>query len=318
MEAGWQLSDDAAAALGQLLAAEPEHGALRLRLIGHYEGFDTDSKAWKRQTEHILLLIRNQPGARVLATPEAEINRWLDTDAYWEARSAWSQHLESMPKNLDVLRNAAEFYKLNASKMPIEVLERAQRLDGSDPEWASELGHLYSLEMDGGRREPDPNAADRALIEFERAYELWGEAHEDRLLEDLAMTALAAGEAGKARAYADAMLSNGTDDWNLCNRIHHGHLTLGTIALAEGIIEEADARLLKAGKTPGPPQLNWFGPNMALAKALLERGQKDVVIRYFDLCSEFWNSERHLKILADWTAHAKASTIPDFRANRVY
>ena len=114
------------------------------------------------------------------------------------------------------------------------------------------------------------------------------------------------------------MLSNDTEGWSLGNRIHHGHLTLGRIALAEGNVEEAKERLLKAGATPGSPQLNSFGPNMALAKDLLERGEPDVVVRYFELCSEFWNSDRAKEKLAEWTEQARAGSIPDFRANLNY
>lgn len=29
---------------------------------------------------------------------------------------------------------------------------------------------------------------------------------------------------------------------------------------------------------------------MALAKELLERGEKDIVLEYFALCAEFWNA----------------------------
>ena len=167
--------------------------------------------------------------------------------------------------------------------------------------------------MGGGRWPLDADAAVLALAQFERAYELLGVARGDSLLRYLAETALGAGQTEKARSYADTMLSNERNDWNLGNRIHHGHLTLGRIALAEGNLEEAKKRLLKAGETPGSPQLNSFGPKMDLAKALLERDEKEVVVRYFELCSEFWNHERAMAKLAEWTELAKADKIPDLR-----
>lgn len=318
VEVGRQLSPEEAAALEHLLGEEPEHQAPRVQLIGYYGEFDRDSEGWKQRIDHIMWLTRNQPEAEVLATPEAEIDRWLEADAYLDASSAWSQHLASMPENLNVLRNAADFHTLGDPKLAIELLERGQRIDGSDPEWASALGQLHILEMGGSRGEPDPNAAARALIQFERAYELLGKADGDHLLEDLAKAAFVAGETKKAREYADAMLSNAAGGWNFGNRIHHGHLTLGRLALAEGNLEEARDRLLKAGQTPGSPQLDTFGPNMALAKDLLERGEKEVVLKYFELCSEFWNSERDLNTLAEWTSLARAGRMPDFGANLVY
>lgn len=318
LQAGRKLSQEAAAALERLLADEPEHQDLRAQLIGYYSGFDRRTEAKERRIEHVMWLIRNQPRAQVLARPEADIFRGLEADAQREASSAWSKHIESAPEDLDVLRNAADFYKQSDRKLAIELLERAQRIDGSDPKWASELGHIHRLEMGGSRAEPDPNAAARALIQYERAYELLGRARGQHLLKYLAKTALAAGETEKARSYADAMLGDDASDWNFGNRVHHGNLTLGRLALAEGNLEEAKDRLLKAGRTAGSPQLNSFGPNMVLARDLLERGETAVVLEYFDLCSKFWNRDRHLEKLAKWTAAVQAGEIPDFGANLLY
>ena len=314
LRAGRELSQEGAVALEQRLADNPGDHTARVQLIVYYFfGRPPNSGARKRRIEHVQWLVRNQPEAEVLSVPPGQIHHRVDADAYSEAWTAWSQHLESMPDNLKVLRNAAGFLMFSDRQRAIELLERAQRIDGSNPLWARELGHLHRLDMGGGGRALDAEAAARALAEFERAYNLRGAARGDSLLRYLAETALAAGQTEKARAYADTMLSNDTKGWNLGNRIHHGHLTLGKIALAEGNLEEAKNRLLKAGETPGSPQLNSFGPKMDLANALLERGEKEVVVRYFELCSEFWNSDRAMAKLANWTELAKAGKIPDLR-----
>jgi hypothetical protein len=47
-----------------------------------------------------------------------------------------------------------------------------------------------------------------------------------------------------------------------------------------------------------------------LAKALLERGGGQTVLRYLNQCLDFWKSgEDHL---LDWTALIKAGRTPDF------
>ena len=314
LNAGRGLSQDAAEALEQQLKDDPQRQAIRVELIGYYDKFGRDSESRNRRTEHVIWLTKNEPAARVLATYEAEIDQFVDADAYLEARSAWNQHVENMPDDLNVLRNAAGFFRLSDPKLAIELFERAQRIDDLNPEWAIELGRLYGLEMVGSDGESVPDVAAKVLDLFESAYELSEGTGRGHLLEDLAKAAFAAGKTEQAREYADAMLSNAPDDWNFGNRIHHGHLTLGRIALAEGNLEKAKARLLMAGQTPGSPQLNSFGPNMALARDLLGLGEREVVLNYFELCSKFWNTER----LADWTVLAKEGRMPDFGANLIY
>ena len=60
-----------------------------------------------------------------------------------------------------------------------------------------------------------------------------------------------------------------------------------------------------------------FGPTMVLAKELLEEGEKDVVLQYFDLCEKFWiagpaNPGNKLK---EWREVVKAGGVPDFGMN---
>ena len=129
---------------------------------------------------------------------------------------------------------------------------------------------------------------------------------------------LKAGDWDKAKIYAERLLSSATDkkDWNYGNAIHHGNLLLGRIALKNGDIEQAKKYLLKAGETPGSPQLNSFGPNMSLAKELLEEGERSTVLKYFELCRIFWKT--HDKDLDEWKDLVAKGKIPNFGANLGY
>jgi tetratricopeptide (TPR) repeat protein len=138
-------------------------------------------------------------------------------------------------------------------------------------------------------------------------------------LADAAKAAFEVGETEKARAHAQEALdlaSRFRDDWNYGNAIHDGHMVLGRIALRNGDVETAKRELVEAGRTPGSPQLNSFGPNMSLARDLLERKETDAVTTYFALCTTFWKLERGN--LGRWSALAKAGEIPDFGANLFY
>jgi hypothetical protein len=112
-------------------------------------------------------------------------------------------------------------------------------------------------------------------------------------LPSMAAAALEAGELEAAAAYAQEMLAAGTgpnrpDAWHAGDLIHHGHITLGRLALLAGDVDSAAQHLLRAGSTPGSPQLNSFGPELNLANQLLAHGRTDAVADYLRLCQQFW------------------------------
>ncbi len=100
------------------------------------------------------------------------------------------------------------------------------------------------------------------------------------------------------------------------NAIYNGHITLGRIELRRGNISDAKQHLVLAGKTPGSPSLATFGPNMLLARELLEKGEKEIVFEFFQLCEEFWESG--LKELKKWKKQVRNGEIPYFGANLAY
>jgi hypothetical protein len=131
--------------------------------------------------------------------------------------------------------------------------------------------------------------------------------------------ALKDGKAEQAHPAAEALLNQAEslkDDWNYGNAVHVANLVLGQIALNSGDIDEAKRLLLEAGKTPGSPQLNTFGPNMVLAKNLLEKQEREAVLKYFELCAKFWK-DRDGK-LNQWKTAIENGQTPDFGKNLLY
>ena len=66
------------------------------------------------------------------------------------------------------------------------------------------------------------------------------------------------------------------DSWNYGNAIHNANIVLGICAFDAGDFDAAKVYLEKAGNSPGSPQLNSFGPNMQLAKRLLNAGEYEL------------------------------------------
>jgi hypothetical protein len=73
--------------------------------------------------------------------------------------------------------------------------------------------------------------------------------------------------------------------------------------------------LALAGQTPGSPQLRTFGPNMSLALALVQRGQKQAVVDYLSMCGKFWENQDRL---AEWTRDIESGRVPNFGSNLRY
>ncbi len=138
-------------------------------------------------------------------------------------------------------------------------------------------------------------------------------------LNDAAKESFVVGKIEDAQKYASelmTLLSQFQGNWNYGNAVQDANLVLGRIAALDGRMDEAKKYLLEAGKSPGSPQMDTFGPNMSLAKDLLEKGERQVVLDYFELCRKFW--QMHDGRLDKWSQQVKDGKIPDFGANLVY
>jgi hypothetical protein len=69
--------------------------------------------------------------------------------------------------------------------------------------------------------------------------------------------------------------------------------------------------LLKAADTKGDPALRSFGPDLWLARALLQAGYKDFVLTFLQRCKVFWDPPR----LDDWISLLQSGGTPDFGMN---
>ena len=184
----------------------------------------------------------------------------------------------------------------------LETIPEAHDGTGPDGETVSTADRKRQMRVAQG----DLNAAEN---ETERFY----------ALNHAAKIAWRKGEIEKARALAtemEGLLPKYKNDWNYGNAVQDTNQVLGLIALGTGDIAEAKKRLLASADSKGSPQMNSFGPNMQLAKALLEKGEKDVVLEYFQRCTTFWKMGEAR--LAGWTALVKKGEMPEFGANLKY
>ena len=142
------------------------------------------------------------------------------------------------------------------------------------------------------------------------------------LLLNLTPAALYAGESAKATAYAQELLTlgeqlktrpgNGPGMYG--DAVHVSNTVLGRLALSGGDVARAKEHLLASARgVPGSPVLMSFGPNMRLARELIEKGERDVAVEYLELCAKFWKNEGGK--IAGWTAVIKDGGMPNFAQN---
>ena len=308
---GGKLKPSEVTKLEQQLARNPQDIDLRTKLLGYYWRKRSDLNSQQMKREHILWLIKNAPTAEVLALPYGQLNKILDPQAYIKGKKLWLTHLKAYTANLLILENSAAFFLMFDRKLAIISLKKAQSQDPKNPKWSKKLGQLYLLGMMGRSPENKTAAAIKSLEQYEMAYKLSSEQERTVFLQYLTKAALAAGQPKKATKYAQEMLNNNPKDWNYGNNIHHANIILGEIALEQGDIDAAKQYLIKAGKTPGSPQLNSFGPSMKLANELLKQDERDTVLEYFKLCGKFWKG-RGGKKLKEWTVTVKTGKEPNW------
>ena len=98
-------------------------------------------------------------------------------------------------------------------------------------------------------------------------------------------------------------------NWNYGNAIHDANNFLGLISLRNGETEAAVDYLLKAGKSTGSPQLNTFGPDLALANELLKQGQVAAVKTYLTDIKTFWEMDSGQ--VANWLTRIENGDKPE-------
>jgi hypothetical protein len=129
--------------------------------------------------------------------------------------------------------------------------------------------------------------------------------------------ALQAKEYETASSLASERLDDLTSRNCKCNDdVHRANIVLGLSAVRQGEVERAKHYLAAAGQVGPSPVLSTFGPNMQLAKELLERGERDAVVAYLKECGSFWSSGH--KDLDNWTKQITRGDTPDFGANVLY
>ncbi len=307
------LTPSAVTNLERQIAARPDDYAAHIRLLGYYGAGRFRSAASRTAYDRqVFWLIRTHPESVLSGTPETMVLKRDDPAGFEEGKTLWLAQVAAHPTNTLILGKAADYCVLSDNGTAERLLRQAAALEPKNPQWPDELGGLYQLQ--GTRRGLSSQEqrlwARKALAEWDFAATLpVGAAPRHATSAVLAKTAFAAGDYDRARRYATALLRRGD--------AHEANMVLGRLALRDGDTAGAEAHLLAMGRVSGSPSLDTFGPNMQLAKDLLDRGDRQPVLVYFDECARFWTFDHGAK-LKQWRALVREGKTPDFGGNLVY
>ena len=318
---GRDLTAKDAEKLEEQLKNEPNDPVTRAKLLGFYFPLRfTSEQAKQPYSQHVFWVIENKPDSNIAGSPYTGLNQILEGQAYLQAKKLWLQQIDKDPNNPMVIGNAANFFLLNDSNLAESLFKKAQSLEPKNPKWPQSLAHLYTLRATHQAPSAQSESSQESLKQMEKSLDLaTSELEKFYTITDLVKYAYNAGDLNKAENYAKELLLMAPKypkDWNYGNAIHQANIVLGRIALARGNIEAAKKYLIEAGKTPGSPQLNSFGPNMTLAKELLEKKETQTVLSYFELCGKFWKMGNEK--LKEWSELVRNGKMPDFGGNLLY
>jgi tetratricopeptide (TPR) repeat protein len=309
--------------------SDPKGFADRMELLYFYsfkksspDGLSPDELANRRQ--HILWIIANKPSSGFAGDPAMEFypkDEEADTEGLDDARKLWLVQVHTKPSDARRMYNAGEFFSsIHDYPQSEMLLERARTIDPAAFDvtlsLATDYWHDTRYSATGAERFTH---AKEALGVFEQALKnARGEQERRFVLPWAAQAAFEAGDYENATAWSREMLSmadQATKGEDFADEIHYGNIVLGRIALQHGDVAAAGSYLEKAGLADGNPHLDTFGPNMMLAKELLQRGDYKPVLAYLESCGRFWKDDGKL---VKWRSDVTQGKTPDFGANLNY
>lgn len=324
---GTQLSKQNADKLEGDLRSDPGSLADRIELLAFYsfkiyrDGLTPGELANRR--EYTLWVIEHQPTSTFASDFATAFNGDdRDPEGLQQGKKLWLQQVQARPTNTRILYNAGRFFSFVDDWQQSEaLLERAYAIEPENHDIASFLAGIYWRDAKhSSTAEQVTGMAAKSLKIFAQAL---NDTHDPRArlydLPEAAQAAFEAGEYQRAAAYSREALSLADRPEyanNNADAIHYGNIVLGRIALQQGDVATASAYLLKAATVKGNPHLDTFGPNMILAKELLDKGERKSVVEYFDLCGKFWTNDDGK--LSQWRSIVLAGSSPDFGANLRY
>ena len=275
----------------------------RLVLIGYYSANGKTPADRTRLRSHVLWMIENHPEHPATAEPSLR-DLPEDPDGNAKILGLWKKNLEVRGGELAVLKNAEKFFFAKDPAAADRLIHAIAEKEPYNKEWPNELAQLYRMFGIPGEHFNDP--AERAVEAYRRVLALTkNTTARETLAGDMADAAFKMGDLPAAAELAKIYLQ-GKD------RIapQRANTILGRVALRSGDVDTAKQYLLASAQSAAGADVLLSGPTMVLAKELLERGERDAVVQYLEVCVSLW--PRGENVLQIWIADIKNGKTPNF------
>jgi hypothetical protein len=282
---------------------EPGNLEARLNLIGYY--------TWNGQTpadrlqlrEHVLWIVQNHPEHPATAEPSLR-DLPDDPEGNVQIRALWDHNLLARGEDVAVLKNAQKFFFGKDPAAADRLIHTLSAREPDNPQWAVELAQLYRMFGIPDQYIADPG--ERALEAYRRVLALTRRAAaREALAGDMAAAAFKIGDYPAASQLAKVYLQSSDR-----GAVQRANTLLGRVALVTDDIAGGKQYLLDSAKAEAARDVSVSGPTMVLAKELLEKGERDVVIEYLENCKLIW--PRGEPTLQNWIADIRRGKTPNF------
>ena len=281
----------------------PEDIDKRLKLIGYYDWNGRSSLDHLRLRTHVLWMVENHPEHPAVAEPSLRDLR-DDPEGTAQMTALWYKNAAMCDTTAAVLKSAEKFF---FGKDPAEAERLIYCISEKEPnnsQWANELAQLYR--MSGVPGQVFPNSTDRALYAYNHVIELLrSPAERQALAGDMAGAAFKIGDFDGAAALAKIYLQS-TDR----NSTQKANTILGRVALRSGDVAASKQYLLDSTGSAAARDIGTYGPMMALARELFEKGEHDIVLQYLEKCLILW--PRGENTLRNWISDIESGANPNF------
>ncbi len=300
-DSGKLLSPEESVQLESALKSDSSDIVSRMKLLGYYRGHPHSP----RYAVHLAWFIDHQAHEEEIVHFAAYVYlRGTNESVYNQLKVHWLKHVEADQSNPAAIFNAADFFILNKDfELAFTCVQKLEScsLKASDFfSMAALYEHLGNLVRKDNRETFSTELFQKAIAWYEKATvsddQNWSAST------NLVKLLFEVNRFDQLKDTAAQVLKNADENivpaaWS----IHQVNVTLGKVALAEGDSQSAVRHLAASVEIPHDPSLlSLSGPDMTLARALLEKGEKQAVLDFLAECEQFSLRNHAEDLLQEW------------------